>query len=104
MVANLLGITLESLEVEVTGDVDVRGTMAMSPDVPVRFQAIRCEVRLKAKEGTDPRLLEKLRIASQRSCVVLQTLLHSPRVDTTFDMAGGAEEAGCLRVARGATA
>ena len=29
MVANILGITLEYLEVEVTGDVDVRGTLAM---------------------------------------------------------------------------
>ena len=31
MVANLLGITLESLEVEVTGDVDVRGTFPGDP-------------------------------------------------------------------------
>jgi hypothetical protein len=63
MVANILGITLESLEVEVTGDVDVRGTLAMNAEVPVGFRAIRCAVRLKAREGTEPRLLEKLRIA-----------------------------------------
>jgi len=36
-------------------------------------------VRLKAREGTEPRLLEKLRIASERSYVVQQTLLHPPR-------------------------
>jgi hypothetical protein len=34
MVANILGITLDSLEVEVTGDVDVRGTLAMNAEVP----------------------------------------------------------------------
>jgi hypothetical protein len=85
-VANILGITLESLEVEVTGDVDVRGTLAMNAEVPVGFRAIRCAVRLKAREGTEPRLLEKLRIASERSCVVQQTLLHPPRVETTFDI------------------
>jgi uncharacterized OsmC-like protein len=93
MVANLLGITLESLEVEVTGDVDVRGTLAMNAEVPVGFRVIRCAVRLKAREGTDPRLLEKLRIASERSCVVQQTLLHPPRVETTFDTTGGGPQA-----------
>jgi uncharacterized OsmC-like protein len=92
MVANILGVTLESLEVEVTGDVDVRGTLAMNAEVPVGFRAIRCAVRLKASEGTDPRLLEKLRIASERSCVVQQTLLHPPRVETTYDMTGGGRD------------
>jgi uncharacterized OsmC-like protein len=102
MVANILGITLESLEVEVTGDVDVRGTLAMNSEVPVGFRAMRCAVRLKAREGTDPRLLEKLRIAAERSCVVQQTLLHPPRVATTFDMtAGGTDAAGCLQVVSG---
>ena len=86
MVANILGITLESLEVEVTGDVDVRGTLAMDAHVPVGFQTMRCVVRLRAAKSTNPRLLEKLQAASQRSCVVKQTLLHSPRIETTFDM------------------
>ena len=105
MVANILGITLEYLEVEVTGDVDVRGTLAMNSEVPVGFRAIRCAVRLKAREGTDPRLLEKLRIASERSCVVQQTLLYPPRVETTFDIAGGGTDiAGCLQVAAGRSA
>jgi uncharacterized OsmC-like protein len=105
MVANILGITLESLEVEVTGDVDVRGTLAMNAEVPVGFRAIRCAVRLKAREGTDPRLLEKLRIASERSCVVQQTLLHPPRVETTFDITGGGTDAAaCLEVASGQNA
>ena len=105
MVANLLGITLEALEVEVTGDVDVRGTLAMNAEVPVGFRAMRCAVRLKAREGTEPRLLEKLRIASERSCVVQQTLLHPPRVQTTFDITGGdTDAAGCLQVASGRNA
>jgi uncharacterized OsmC-like protein len=102
MVANILGITLESLEVEVTGDIDVRGTLAMNAEVPVGFRAIQCAVRLKAREGTDPRLLEKLRFASERSCVVQQTLLHPPRVETTFDMTGdGTDTTARLQVASG---
>ena len=97
IVANILGITLESLEVEVTGDVDVRGTLAMDAQVPVGFKTMRCVVRLKAAKGTNPHLLEKLRVASQRSCVVGQTLLHSPSIETTFDM--GTDEARGSQVA-----
>jgi len=85
MVANILGVELESLAVEVTGNVDVRGTMAVDQQVPVGFQAMRCEVRLRARDGTDPRLLEKLRVAAERSCVVQQTLRNPPRVETTFN-------------------
>jgi hypothetical protein len=48
----------------------------MNAEVAVGFRAIRCAIRLKAREGTDARLLEKLRIASEQSCVVQQTLLH----------------------------
>ena len=84
MVANILGVELESLAVEVTGDVDVRGAMAVDLQVPVGFQAMRCEVRLRAKDGTDPRLLDKLRVAAERSCVVQQTLRNPPRVETAF--------------------
>ena len=86
MVANLLGVELEFLEVEVTADVDVRGTMAMDRQVPVGFQAMRCDVRLRAKEGTGPEVLEKLRVAAERCCVVQQTLRNPPCVQTTFHM------------------
>ena len=110
MVANILGIELELLEVEVTGDVDVRGTLLMDPRIPVGFQAMRCAVRLRAAKGTDTRLLEKLRTAAERSCVVGQTLHHSPSIETTFDMGvdtakaapaatqADAESAACLRL------
>lgn len=84
MVADLLGVELEFLEVEVTADVDVRGTMAMDRQVPVGFQAMRCDVRLRAKEGTSPEVLDRLHVAAERCCVVQQTLKHPPVVQTTF--------------------
>jgi uncharacterized OsmC-like protein len=87
MVANLLGVELESLSVEVTADCDVRGAMAVDREVPVGFQAMRCHVTLRAKPGTSPALLEKLRVAAERCCVVQQTLRRPPPVETTFDMA-----------------
>lgn len=84
MVANILGVDLESLVVEVSGEVDLRGTMAVDPQVFVGFQAMSCHVRLRAKEGTDPVLLQRLHAAAERSCVVLQTLRRGVSVQTAF--------------------
>jgi uncharacterized OsmC-like protein len=84
LVANLLGIEITQLEVRVTATADVRGSMAMDPEVPVGFQAITCEVLFSAKEGTPAALLEKLQVAAKRCCVVQQTLKAPPSVKTTF--------------------
>jgi len=84
MVANILGVELTSLEVRVTAAVDVRGTMAMDPAIPVGFQSMSCDVNLQAKDGTPPDLLEKLRFAAERCCVVQHTLKSPPQVKTTF--------------------
>ena len=86
MVANILGVELEFLTVEVTGDVDVRGAMAIDNQVPIGFQSMRCNVQLRAVEGTDPELLKKLRVAAEHCCVVQQTLRNPPPIQTTFDM------------------
>ena len=84
MVANLLGIELIALEVRVRARVDVRGTMAMDRDVPVGFQSMTCDVGLEASQGTPPELLDKLRVAAERCCVVLQTLRRPPPVQVTI--------------------
>jgi len=54
--------------------------------VPVGFQSMRCDVRLRAKTGTDPRLIAKLKAAAEESCVVLQTLRAPPRVEMQFEV------------------
>jgi uncharacterized OsmC-like protein len=84
MVANLMGIELVALEVQVKATVDVRGALGIQRDVPVGFQSITCDIHLQAKEGTPPEMLEKLRIAAQGCCVVGQTLQTPPAIQTTF--------------------
>jgi len=64
--------------------VDVRGTLGMDREVPVGFQEMVCEVKIRVASGTGPSMLEKLRTASEYSCVVLQTLRHPPPVRTLF--------------------
>lgn len=84
MVANLMGIELIALEVRVQATVDVRGAMGIQKDVPVGFQSITCDIHLKAREGTPPDMLEKLRVAAEGCCVVGQTLRSPPAMQTTL--------------------
>ena len=86
MIAARHGVALEALEVDVTGDVDVRGTLWVSREVRVGFQGLRCHIRLKAEEGTDPELVGRLLAAAERSCVNLDTLRKGVPVETTHQL------------------
>lgn len=88
MIAERLGVRLSSLEVDVTGYVDVRGTLQVDRTVPVGFQSMRCNIDVQPAEGTDPKLVQKLLQAAEQSCVVMQTLRSGVPIETSF---GGAE-------------
>ena len=84
MVANRLGVEILALQVRVTAQVDVRGALGIDAEVPVGFQSMTCDIDLKVKDGTPPKLREVLESAAQRCCVVQQTLHHPPPVTTRF--------------------
>jgi uncharacterized OsmC-like protein len=86
MIANRHGIRLEALEVDVTGDVDVRGTLVVSRQVPVGFQRMHCAVRVRPEPGTDPQLVARLLGAAEYSCVNLQTLRAGIPVTVQHDI------------------
>jgi uncharacterized OsmC-like protein len=86
MIANLLGVELTDLEVEVHGELDVRGCLGAEPDVRVGFEALECTVRLAAVEGTDPKRLEALLGAAERFCVNLDTLRGGIEVKPVADV------------------
>lgn len=71
-VAASLGIAVRGGTVHAEGDLDFRGTLAVSKDAPVGFTAIRLRLDLDT-DATDEQLdtLEKLTL---RYCVVYQTL------------------------------
>jgi uncharacterized OsmC-like protein len=85
LVANRLGLTLSSVEVSVTAEVDVRGTLCLQRVVPVGFQSMHVSVLLGAKAGTSPKLLSVLLKGAERSCVILQTLKSSLEITTQFE-------------------
>jgi uncharacterized OsmC-like protein len=76
MLAERLGVDLDHVEVEVTGEVDVRGCLAMDAGIRPGFRAIRCDARLEPEAGAEPRLVEVLLVQAERLCVTLDTLRH----------------------------
>lgn len=82
MVAAAMGIVLRSVEVTVSGDLDFRGTMAVDPETPVGFTAIRTEIRLAADAPADR--LQRLAQRAERYCVVASTLRRPPLLTTSF--------------------
>jgi uncharacterized OsmC-like protein len=85
VVANAVRVELQSLSVEVTGEVDVRGALFVSPDVPVRFQSFHVKVHLRAAPGTNPGRLERVLATAEHSCVVMQTLRAAVPVTVEYD-------------------
>lgn len=86
MVADRLGLRIESINSTVTADVDVRGTLVVDRTVPVGFQAMSNVVRITPARGNDPIQLQRLLAAAEHSCVVLQTLRAGVPVNTRFDV------------------
>ena len=81
MIANLNGIRLSHLEVQVNFGADVRGTLMTGKNVPVGFQTAHMKVDLKTECGLSQSHLNALIDAAERSCVILQTLRAPPTVE-----------------------
>jgi uncharacterized OsmC-like protein len=73
-VATSLGIALRDGRVAAEGDLDFRGTLGVSKEVPVGFKAIRLHFMLDT--DADREQLHTLLRLTERYCVVYQTL-HS---------------------------
>ena len=83
MVASAMGVPVERIEVVVEGDLDLRGTLGVSKESAVGFQAIRVRFDLDAPEATEEQLA-KLREKTEQYCVVMPTLLPPPPIDTAW--------------------
>ena len=81
MVATSMGIPVRSLEVQVDGDLDLRGTLGVDKTVGVGFDAIRLRFEVDAPEAT-PEQLASLHEKTERYCTVLQTLRSPPRIES----------------------
>jgi uncharacterized OsmC-like protein len=79
-VATSMGITLRSGRISAAGEVDFRGTLAVSREAPVGFKNITLSFDLDT--DASPESLAKLLELTERYCVVYQTLKHPPELGT----------------------
>jgi uncharacterized OsmC-like protein len=81
-VALSLGLEVSGGTVRAEGDLDFRGTLAVSKDAPVGFREIRLSFDLDTTATTEE--LATLERLTERYCVVLQTIRGAPEIATTM--------------------
>ena len=83
MVATAMGIPTNRIEVKVEGDLDLRGTLGVSKEVPVGFETIRVRFEIDAPEATAEQL-HGLQEKTEQYCVVMQTLTNPPKLEVDW--------------------
>ena len=86
-VATALGIHLRDAKVRAEGDLDFRGTLGVSKNVPVGFERIRLRFDLDT-DATAEQVATLLRL-TERYCVVYQTLSRPAKIDVEYRPASG---------------
>jgi uncharacterized OsmC-like protein len=79
MVATAMNIPTKRIEVTAEGDLDLRGTLGISKEVPAGFEQIRIRFEIEAPQAT-PEQLRALQEKTEQYCVVMQTLVQPPKL------------------------
>ena len=82
-VATAIGVELGESLVSAEGDLDFRGTLGVSKEVPVGFKEIRLRFSLNSDLEQDK--LEALQKLTERYCVVYQTINSGVKIKTVFE-------------------
>ena len=77
MVATAMGLSVNSIETVVEGDLDLRGTLGLDREVGAGFHAIRVRFEVDAPEVSEEDLAS-LHKKAERYCTVFQTLANRP--------------------------
>jgi uncharacterized OsmC-like protein len=81
-VSTAIGVDVKDGTIKAEGDLDFRGTLGVSKEVPVGFKAIRLSFMLDAAATAEQ--LQSLAKLTERYCVVYQTLVRGVPVETSF--------------------
>src|SRR5262245_4892847 len=84
--ATMLEVPIKSATVFAEGDVDLRGTLGVDPNVRVGFQEIR--LRFAVETDATREQLDQLLQLVERYCVVFQTIQSSPRTSVRLEKRG----------------
>jgi uncharacterized OsmC-like protein len=82
-VATAIGVELKDGTIKAEGDLDFKGTLGVSKEVPVGFKAIRLSFDLNTT--ATPEQLQSLFKLTERYCVVYQTLIKGVTVEMNIE-------------------
>ena len=81
-VATAVNVDFRDVVISGEGDLDFRGTLAVSKDAPVGFKAIRLFYDIDS--DADEEQLKTLIKLTERYCVVYQTLANAPEIQSSY--------------------
>lgn len=81
-VATSLGINIREGSVRAEGDIDFRGTLGVSREIPVGFKEIRLLIDVDGDVSPDQ--MQALQKLTERYCVVYQTINAGTKLVTSF--------------------
>lgn len=81
-VSTTIDVSLKDAVISAEGDLDFRGTLAVSKDTLVGFKTIRLNFELDS--DADKEQLETLIKLTKRYCVVYQTLVKAPHINISY--------------------
>lgn len=82
-VATALAIEINDGTITAEGDLDFKGTLGVSKDVPVGLKTIRLKFDLDTNANEEQ--IASLKKLTERYCVVYQTLTNGVAVETTYN-------------------
>lgn len=82
-VSTAIGVDIKEGTVKAEGDLDFRGTLGVSKEVPVGFKTIRLTFVLDCNATEEQ--MQSIAKLTERYCVVYQTLTKGVQIETTFN-------------------
>ena len=81
-VATAIGVEIKNGTVKAEGDLDFKGTLGVSKEVPVGFKTIRLQFKLDSNATAEQ--IASIAKLTERYCVVYQTLVKGVSIQTEF--------------------
>ena len=83
-VATAIGVEIKDATIKAEGDLDFKGTLGVSKEVPVGFKTIRLHFNIDSNATAEQ--MESIKKLTERYCVVYQTLSKGVMVETLYDI------------------
>jgi uncharacterized OsmC-like protein len=86
-VATSIGVEINNGTITAEGDLDFRGTLGVSKEVPVGFTSIRLSFNLDTNATAEQ--IASIKKLTERYCVVYQTITNGVKIETQYHSSPG---------------